>query len=207
MTDFPAATAVHRRMPKEAFYKRLTLTSALKEKFVSDVDRIFVENSLTKDTLNLTSDAEIKEILLLTIYLKKQDFDGKIVEAIARQNPHKLVFQLLFADNCQFALYHGKLYRTDWRPAGELTLSVKGYSLAGIWDRLMEQIALYEERAAVTAGRSVEERLAVQERILKLEKLIAKTEAAVWKEQQPKKRFALYSEAQVYKKELEELKK
>lgn len=48
MIDFPAATVVHRRMPKEAFYKRLPLTKVLREKFISDVDKIFVENSLTR---------------------------------------------------------------------------------------------------------------------------------------------------------------
>lgn len=71
MIDFPAATAVHRKMPKEAFYKHLPLTKALKDKFVSDVERIYVENSLTKENLNLTADSEVKEILLLSISLKK----------------------------------------------------------------------------------------------------------------------------------------
>lgn len=206
MIDFPAATAVHRRMPKEAFYKHLPLTKPLKDKFISDVDRIFVENSLTKDTLNLTADSEIKEILLLSISLKRQEFDPKIVEAIARQNPHKLVFHLTFKDTSQLALYHGKLYWTAWMPSAELALSAKGYSLAEIWDGLIEQIALHEERAGASAGRTIDERLALQERIVKLEKLIAKTEAAAWKEQQPKKRFELYSKLQKYKKEVEGLK-
>ena len=84
MIEFPAATAVHKRLPKEAFYKHLPLTKILKEKFVSDVDRIVVENSLTKENLNLASDAEIKEIMLLSISLKSQEFDGKVIEAIAR---------------------------------------------------------------------------------------------------------------------------
>ena len=118
MIDFPVATAVHRRMPKEAFYKHLPLTKPLKDKFVSDVDRIFVENSLTKENLNLTADSEIKEILLLSISLKRQEFDAKIVEAIARQNPHKLVFHLTFEDSAQLALYHSKLYRTAVRGTG-----------------------------------------------------------------------------------------
>lgn len=202
MIDFPAATAVHRRMPKEAFYKHLPLTKPLKEKFVSDVDHIFVENSLTKENLNLTADSEIKEILLLSISLKKQEFDAKIIEAIAKQNPHKLVFLLTFGGSSQLALYHSKLYRTPWMPSEELSLSVSGYSLGEIWDKLIEQIALYEERAEA-AGRSIEERLALQERIVKLEKLIAKTEAAAWKEPQPKKRFELYSKLQTYRRELE----
>ena len=76
MIEFPAATAVHKRLPKEAFYKHLPLTKILKEKFVSDVDRIVVENSFTKENLNLASDAEIKEIMLLSISLKKSP--GKI---------------------------------------------------------------------------------------------------------------------------------
>lgn len=98
MIDFPASTIVRRRLPKEAFYKHLPLSAALKQKFVSDVDRITVENSLTKGNLNLEKDSEIREIMLLSISLKKQDFDGKIVEAIARQNPHKLIFMLVYDD-------------------------------------------------------------------------------------------------------------
>lgn len=206
MIDFPAATAVHRRLPKEAFYKHLPLTTALKDKFVSDVDRITVENSLTKENLNLAADGEIQEILLLSISLKKQEFDARIVEAIARQNPHKLVFHLTFGDTSQLALYHGKLYRTAWMPEAEVALSAKGYSLDEIWAGLIEQIALQEERTQVPAGRSIEERLALQEQILKLEKLIAKTEAAAWKEPQPKKRFELYQRVQEYKRTLEILK-
>lgn len=77
MIDFPAATVVHRKMPKEAFYKHLPLTKPLKDKFVSDVDRIYVENSLTKENLNLASDSEVQEILLLSIALKKQELTQK----------------------------------------------------------------------------------------------------------------------------------
>lgn len=206
MIEFPTATAVHRRLPKEAFYKHLPLTKVLKEKFVSDVDRIVVENSLTKENLNLNVDSDIKEIMLLSINLKKQEFDGKVVEAIARQNPHKLVFLLVFEDQRQLALYHSKLYRTQWMDAEEVTLKPQGFSLDEIWDGFTEQIALYEERAEKTDALSVDERLKLQEEIVKLEKLIEKTEAAAWKEQQPKKQFELYTSLRGYQKKLEELK-
>lgn len=206
MIDFPTATAVHRRLPKEAFYKHLPLTKVLKDKFVSDVDRIMVENSLTKENLNLTADSEVKEILLLSITLKKQEFDGKVIEAIARQNPHKLVFLLVFEDSRQLALYHSKLYRTQWMDAAEVDLKPLGFSLDEIWDGFTEQIALYEERAEKTDSLSMNDRLKLQEEILKLEKLMEKTEAAAWKEQQPKKQFELYTRLRGYKQKLEELK-
>lgn len=207
MVHFPTTTAVHRRLPKEAFYKHLPLTKVLKDKFVSEVDRIVVENSLTKENLNLTADSEVKEILLLSITLKKQEFDGNVIEAIARQNPHKLVFLLVFEGSRQLALYHGKLYRTPWMDAAEVNLKPQGFSLDEIWDSFVEQIALYEERAKRADSRSVDERLALQEQILKLEKLIAKTEAAAWKEPQPKKQFELYSRLREYKIKLEEIKR
>ena len=206
MIEFPAATAVHRRLPKEAFYKHLPLTKILKEKFVSDVDRIVVENSFTKENLNLASDAEIKEIMLLSISLKKQEFDGKVIETIAKQNPHKLVFLLSFEDQQQLAVYHNKLYRTLWMAHDEIELKLQGYSLDEIWDSFIEQIALYEERAKQTEDLSIEDRLAIQDQILKLEKQIDKTENAMWKEQQPKKKFELHTRLREYQKKLEDLK-
>lgn len=206
MIEFPAATAVHRRLPKEAFYKHLPLTKILKEKFVSDVDRIVVENSFTKENLNLASDAEIKEIMLLFISLKSQEFDGKVIEAIARQNPHKLVFLLSFEGQQQLAVYHNKLYRTLWMKHDEIVLKLQGYSLDEIWDSFIEQIALYEERAEQTDALSIEDRLAIQDQILKLEKQIDKTENAMWKEQQPKKKFELHTRLREYQEKLEDLK-
>lgn len=204
--EFPLSTAVHRRLPKEAFYKRLPITAALKDKFVTDVDRIYVQNSLTKDNLNLGADSNIKEILLLAITLKKQEFDAKIVEAIARQNPHKLVFLLCYEDKRQLAVYHSKLYRTEWLDEEEIQLPLRGTSLTEIWEHIIEQIALYEEKAESTKGLSIDERLKLEEQIAKLQKQIDKTEAAAWKEQQPKKRFELYTRLQDYKEKMEELK-
>ena len=138
--EFPEATKVHRRIPKEAFYKRLQLSSALKDKFISDVDRIFVENSFTVDSLNFTTEADVKEILLLSVTLKRKDFDKKIIEAIARQNPHQLVFLLIHNDECQLAVYQKKLYKTEWIPKNELSLKLRGQTLDDIWDGLIEQI-------------------------------------------------------------------
>jgi hypothetical protein len=205
MINFPQSTVVHRRLPKEAFYKHLPLTAAVKAKFVSDVDRIQVENTLTKDNLNLGKESEIKEILLLSITLKKQDFDGKIVEAIARQNLHKLVFLLVYEDQRQLAVYHSKLYRSAWVQEKDLDLVLQGSTLNEIWDDLVRQIAISSEALLKEENQSIEDQLRNQDEINRLNKLIEKTEAAAWKEQQPKKRFELYTRLQDYKRQMEEI--
>jgi len=204
MLAFPQSTTVHRKIPKEAFYKHMTLSGALKEKFVAQVDRIFVENSLTQKNLNLGEASPIKEILLLVMTLKKQELDGKIAEAIARQNPHKLVFLLQFEGKGQLAIYHGRIYRTAWVNEEDLKLNLEGTSLDSIWEHMIEQIALKEERLGKTEILTMDERLARQAELERLTALIEKTERAVWKEKQPKKKFALYQKLQEYKKKLEE---
>jgi hypothetical protein len=205
MINFPQSTVVHKRLPKEAFYKHLPLTAAVKAKFVSDVERIQVENTLTKGNLNLAKESEIKEILFLSITLKKQDFDGKIIEAIARQNPHKLVFLFIYEDQRQLAVYHSKLYRSAWVQEKELDIALQGSTLDEIWDDLVRQIAISSEALLKQENQSVEEQLRKQDEINRLQKLIEKTEAAAWKEQQPKKRFELYTRLQEYKRQMEEI--
>lgn len=207
MIDFPESTRVHKRIPKEAFYKRIPLTPSLKDKFVTDVDRIYVENSLTAENLHLTQKSIVEEILLLSITLKKQEFDGKVVETIARQNQHNLIFVLIYEDLRQLAVYRSKLYRSPWVKEPDLRLTASGLSLEEIWNGFIEQIALYEERASdVTDCLNIDQRLALQEKIVKLEQQIQKTESEAWKETQPKKRFDLFLKAKKYKQELEDLK-
>ena len=205
MIDFPGNTLVKRRLPKEAFYKHLSLSATLKSKFVSDVDCIILENSLTRKNLNLARDSEIKEIMLLSITLKKQNFDGKIVEAIARQNPHQLIFLLIYGDEFQLAVYQGRLYKTDWMKEKELSLTLSGNTLDEIWDNLVRQIAISSETVLSRKNHTVHEQLKMQDEINRLYMFIQKTEKAAWKEQQPKKRFELYTKLQGYKKQLEEI--
>jgi len=112
---------------------------------------------------------------------------------------------LIYEDSRQLAIWHGKLYRTEWIPSSDIELKAEGFSLDEIWDSFIEQIAIGKEQAKAAGELSIDERLAIQEQITKLEKQIQKTETAAWKEQQPKKRFELYQRLQGYKKDFEEL--
>ena len=205
MIDFPSSTKVGRRLPKEAFYKHLPLSAALKAKFVSDVDRIVVENSLTKDNLNLAKTTDVEEILLLSMLLKKKDFDGKIVEAIARQNPHKLIFLLEYENQRQLAVYYKKLYRSEWVQEEDINLRLSGDTLDAIWEDLVRQIAIHSDAVLGKNDLTLDEQLENQDEIDKLNMVIGKTETEAWKEQQPKKKFELYKQVQKYKEQLEEL--
>ena len=201
MNKFPTATVIGRFMPKEAFYKRLTLSPELKEKFVTNVKRITLANSLTATTLNLEPGKETIEILILTMDLKKQEFDGRIVESIARQNPHQIVFMLRYEDKAQLAVYYAKLYTTEWKPLDELTLMAKGITLDDVWHGFLEQIALRDGVAVHGVDDNIDAKLQRQDSIMRLQKDIEKLENLVRGERQPKKKFELYQQLQIKKQE------
>lgn len=205
MNKFPTATVIGRVMPKEAFYKRLTLSPELKEKFVTNVKRITLANSLTATTLNLEPGKETIEILILTMDLKKQEFDGRIVENIARQNPHQIVFMLRYEDKAQLAVYYAKLYTTEWKPQDEITLMAKGFTLDDVWHGFLEQIALRDGVAVHRADDNIDAKLQTQNAILSFQKDIEKLEKLVRGERQPKKKFELYQQLQDKKQKMGEI--
>ena len=206
MIDFPESTKTNRRIPKEAFYKHLSLSTTLKSKFVSDISRIVAENSLTKMNLNLVKDSEIKEILLLSIELKKQDYDQRIIEAIAKGNPHKLIFLMSYEDQRQLAVYYQKLYMTEWMPEAKVDLHLSGDNLDNIWSGLVRQIAIGPDVQS-SSNMSLNDQLGRLDEIKLLQQRIKKLEKAAWGETQPKKKFTLYQDLKKNKEQLEVLKR
>lgn len=206
MIDFPESTKTNRRIPKEAFYKHLSLSTALKSKFVSDISRIVAKNSLTKENLNLVKDSEIKEILLLSIELKKQDYDQRIIEAIAKGNPHKLVFLMSYEDQKQLVVYYQKLYMTEWMPEAKVELHLSGDRLEDIWSGLVRQIAIGPDVQS-SSNMNLDDQLSKLDEIKLLKQRIKKLEKEAWGETQPKKKFALYQDLKKHKEQLEVLKR
>ena len=205
MIQLPASTYLHKRFPKDAFYKNLTLSPTVKAHFVSDIDSIYIEYGLSKDNLNLSKDSNIEVIYIMQLTLKKQDYDPKILEAIARQNPNRLVFLLTYEDQAQLALYEKKLYFGAWTTASALRLEAQGQSLQEIWDDFVAQIALGEEATSPQEDLSIEERLQRQDKIKALEKQITSLEKKVRNEKQLNKQVQMNAELKALKKELEVL--
>lgn len=202
MLTFPQKAVVRRIMPKEAFYKHLNLSGEIRDKFISDVKRIVMEYKLASDTINIEAGEEISEILILSIELKKLDMDYRIIENIARQNAHKLLFLIKFEVQGQLALYYNKLYKTAWMPLTDLDLDVKGLNLDSIWEGFIEQIGLHEDIIPSCDSLSVTDKLKKQDKILKLQREVEKLERLSRNEIQPKKRFELYTQLQELKKKL-----
>lgn len=200
---FPEGTRIHRRLPKEKFYQFMHFTKVMKAAFTADVDSIYAEYSLTRESLHFDKESTVKEIIVLLIHLRSETVNPHILELIARQNPHKLLFLLAYGEKRQLALYRGKLYCLPWMKEEDLPPVPSAFSLDDLWDDLTEAVAFAGDSGRV--GLTIDERLQRKETMETLQAKISKWKLKIQKEVQPKKKFALYEEMKPWKEELARL--
>ncbi len=190
MIVFPKSTEINKPMPKEAFYRNLALSTGIKEKFVSDIKRIILLNKLAPSTYNIAKGKELGEILVLSVELKKQDFDYKTIETIARKNKHKILFIIRFEESAQLAVFHNKLYKNHWRQVQNQNLAVTGMNLDDVWKNFVAQIS----GIVIGLGEDLNETIEKHEQTERLKREIARLEKLAQNEKTPKKKFELVNE-------------
>lgn len=216
MLGLPESTEFNRRIPKQRFYENLSITPALQRVFVEQIKNIYWQNKIAPSTMNLLAGDTVTEIEVFEVQLTQPHLDVAVLRQIDKEIPYHIVFLLEHDGKYQAwtaykesaisgnnAFKVGKYYHTEWLPEFELPLTVDGMNIDIVYENFVRQIAgdILQSESTETLKVSVERDIRRQE----LEKKIEKTEAAAWKETQPKKRFDLYSKLQRYKQELEEL--
>lgn len=95
MLIFPLATKVNRFLSKENIYKNIqNLSTALKDKFITEIEKIIITHTLSIDTLKINSKI-YTEILFLEILLKRNISDKdllEILEVIDQSIPYPVLF-------------------------------------------------------------------------------------------------------------------
>lgn len=201
MISLPSTTYVGRKLPKEDFYRRLKLTSKQRDSFVSEIETITIANSLKPSTMRITDGEEIHEIFVIDLALKQSCVPITVTEAIAKENPHKILFRSLHGDEEHYSVHRlGKAWHTGWTPIGSETISIQGGDLDEIWDSLCAQIAFGD------AGiKDVDNEIRKRQKVRGLDEEIAKLERAHGKEKQLGKRNALFQKLQAARRERDEV--
>ena len=73
MSLFPPSTILDRAIPKTKFYDKLSVSAAVKRKFVEDVESIVWRNKLSANTLNVQAGERVVEIDVFEMELKDYD--------------------------------------------------------------------------------------------------------------------------------------
>lgn len=98
MTDilyrWPEAAKFGRRVPKEKFYERGTVSTAVREKFINEVQRITWAYKLAEATINLSGTLAVPEVQVFTIDAKADDVSEAVLGAIDKAIPFPIIFEI-----------------------------------------------------------------------------------------------------------------
>ena len=194
MLGLPSTTEVGRRLPKEAFYRHLTLDAKIRRSFVDDIGAITVANSIKTATLGLADGEAVHEIMVVRLDLKGDAEPTGAIGAIAAANPHRLVFRC--EPNGRTYVVRRGLQASDSIDA----LTLTGESLDEAWDSICAQVAFGD-----TDGRDIDGRLVRAKCRAALEAEISDLDARCRKARQINRRNELFAELKRKQQELEKL--
>jgi hypothetical protein len=100
---FPQKAAFGRMVSKEAIYRHSTLSTAVKELFVRQVERITWQYKLAPETINIPATFAAPEIQVFSVQLRQEDYSPEILTAIDRVVQFPILFELCYQERVQYA--------------------------------------------------------------------------------------------------------
>ena len=98
MTDllyqWPSAAHFGRRVPKEKFYEHASVNTALREKFISEVDRVLWTYDLAQATINLAGTDKVPDIAIFQIDAKGSEVSESVLSTIDKSIPRPIIFEV-----------------------------------------------------------------------------------------------------------------
>ena len=216
MHDFPLSTEFNKRIPKQKFYKNLSVSPILKRIFVEQIRVIWWRNKIAPSTMNLAAGETVTEIEVLEVCLSTPQLDEAVLRQIDKEIPYHILFLLEYEGKYQaWTAYKeaagsgtndfrvDSYYHTDWMEEAALPLKLDGLNTDKVYENFVRQIA--GEALTSGAGETLKESVERDTRRQELEKQIAALQVKVRRERQLNKQVQLNAELKRLKKELEEL--
>lgn len=120
---WPDSARYGKPIPKTKFYEHGKVNSALRERFVAEVQRIAWAYKLAEHTVNLPGSTAVPEIQVFEIESKGRDVSDEVLTAIDKAVKTPVIFELARGSEVRLAAAHkatakpGAYFTTPWLPA------------------------------------------------------------------------------------------
>lgn len=193
MLGLPPTTKVKRPLPKAQLFKRFDWTPSQRDRFDGEVLRLDFVNWIAPRTVPAIAEGnEVKEIFVIEVALKSRDFDQNSIVLLAKSIPQRVIYLLRFEDEIRLAVYHTKLFMTDWQfltPNSPL-LILQGLNLDAVWENIVSSIGQF----TVEEGKLLSEQIKIDDERIKLMRQIESLERQMRSTSQPRRQRELYAE-------------
>ncbi len=201
MLGLPRKTEVNKRINKTVIYEKFQLEPKQKDAFDTDISFIYIANEISEYSVGIVKGENITSIHVLRVVMKAKEYSDTSIMRLFRLIGNKIILALEYEDKVQIAVYHTKLFKTEWQPIDSAELTLNGLDLDSVYVNLITQIGGFE----IEEGRVLDEQIATDEQKAKIEREIARLEKQARNEKQPKKKFEIAQEIKKLKRNLFDL--
>lgn len=213
--DYPKNAAFGRVLPKNKIYEHGSVSSAVKQLFVREVEQIVWQYKLAPETINLKRSRTVPEIQVFSITLKGDELKPEVLRCIDLAIPFPILFELRFdgkvkpvaafkrpseADAGKWVL--SDYFDSDWTAADTPRKPLPMvFDLETLYSHLLMPLMPYPVRT----GEDLQTRVERMERIRLKQRELERCEARLRKEKQFNRKVAINAELRDLKQELENL--
>ena len=116
MYGLPSSTEAKKQLPKKAIYAKFDLKPTQRESFDADVSTLYIVGVVSPRTVPaITEGEEVKEFYVVSVQLKRKEYDPKNIALLTKLIPQRMVLALHYGDEVQFAIHHTKLITSAWQ--------------------------------------------------------------------------------------------
>ena len=182
---FSEKTKLNKIMPKAKFIKLAELSTAVRNEFNNNVDRLRLANILRQDTINIPKGKTVVEINVFEFQIKEKTVSDNLIKEIDSAIPNHIIFLFVCNNMAQIVIsYKEKLttsnknkviktYRSEWTNIDKLSLDVNGLDLDAVYNNFITQISAgkIETNEEISIKDAVEKSVEIEKLQRKIEQL------------------------------------
>ena len=198
MFELPKSCYVNKFIPKKVFYKKVGVSSNVKEEFINLVERITWLYKLSEDIIGLTKTDEIEEIQIFQIDVKEKKIPFNVIKTITKGVQYKVLFLIKYQDDYCYSIKVEDIYNSEWND--NIEFNFNGINLKTVYENIVKKI-IKEENNERLFSEIIEDNVNKKE----LEKKISNLKQKIKVEKQFNRKVELNKELNDLIKEMEEM--
>ena len=216
--SYPKQAHFGKMIAKSKIYEHANLTTAVKDKFVSQIDKITWQYKLASATINLQATSSVPEIQVFDIRLKGNDLDEALLRIIDKAIPFPIFYQIYRDNEVKIKAAYKRpsdadkskwvvesYFESEWieldTPKEPLPLAL---DLGKLYEQMMKAL-MPKELIETGAQTAIKEQVELFEQIKAKERAYDKLKAKRDREKQFNRKAELNTELKKLKKEIEML--
>lgn len=217
--NYPKQAYFGKMVAKSKIYEHANLTTAVKDKFISQIDKITWQYKLASATINLQSTPSVPEIQIFDIRLKGNDLDESLLKVIDKAIPFPIFYQIYRGNEVKIKAAYKRpsdadknkwvvesYFESEWLALDSPTTPLPvALDLGKLYEQMMKAL-LPKELVETGTQTAIKEQVELIEKIKAKERAYDKLKAKRDKEKQFNRKAELNSKLKKLQKELNHLK-